>query len=345
MASNLQLYSGSPLIGSPIVYRCTAASPTGDVTFQRLKLKVHAGLSSEGVYYDFEFSRPVQKGATVEFDISSALIAVAEKYEYTAEPPVHYPYIAFNLEACDEYMRNGQNSGDVGIVTNPGGRALMGAFSDMERLRASQSGRTTSRFSRKPSTTPEIVIVGETYVRAEPMTVTIGNISNGPKVFESVFTSAGSHSFYVGTERVNVYAVAASQDRYQLRFINGLGCMESIAVQCLVNGEMQIKSDDYVIARQELFNTVSRSAVVKQNDREVWKMSSGPLDRAWQSWFLHELIPASQVWIHIDDMWVPCQIIPEETVKSFNRQTAAPLEVQFSVRLDINGSPMAALAV
>ena len=44
-------------------------------------------------------------------------------------------------------------------------------------------------------------------------------------------------------------------------------------------------------------------------------------------------------------MWVPCHIVPEETVSAVNRVDGKPLEVQFTVRLDISGSPYAALAV
>lgn len=345
MASNLQLISGSPLIGSPIVYQVKAGSPVGDITFQRVKLYVSAALSG-GTSRRYEMSQPAQKGETVEIDISSALQAAADSYEYTAEPPTNYPYVIFALEACDEYMQNGQNSGDVGIVTNPGGRALMGSFSDLERLRAAQAGRNATRFSRKPLTgAVEIVTVGETYLRAEPMNVGIATITNGPRVRKFTISSEGLHTLAVGSESVKVYAAAASPDRYWLRFVNGLGVVESVSVQSLVSEEVSYKVSEYVKARQELFNQVSRGAVVKQNDRERLKLSSGPVDRLWQQWYLHELLMTPQAWIWIDGLWIPCHIVPEETVAGVNRADGKPLEVQFSVRLDIAGSPFAALAI
>ena len=347
MASNLQLISGSPLIGSPIVYQVTAGSPVGDVTFQRVKLYVSARLSTNSTYRRYEMSQPANKGETVQIDISSALQAAADKYEYTAEPPTNYPYIQFSLQACDEYMQNGQNSGDVGVITNPGGNALMGKFSDMERLRASQAGRNATKFSRKPSgASVEIVTVGETYLRAEPMNAGIGNISNGPRMHSATISSAGYHTLFNGTEySTRVYAVAANQDRYLLRFVNGLGVVESFSTQSLVSEEVNYKVSEYVKARQELFNQVSRGAVVKQNDQERLKLSSGPVDRLWQQWYLHEPLMSPQAWIWIDSMWVPCHIVPEETVSGISRIENKPLEVQFTVRLDIAGSPYAALAV
>ena len=346
MASNLQLISGSPLIGSPIVYQVTAGSPVGDVTFQRVKLYVEAGLSTDGVMRRYEMSQPAQKGETVRIDISSALQAVADGYEYTAEPPTNYPYIQFSLEACDEYMQNGQNSGDVGIVTNPGGRALMGSFSDLERLRAQQAGRNTAKFSRKPSgASVEIVTVGETYLRAEPMSVGIATIQNGPRMRQYTIAGEGLHTLSLGTESVSVYGVPNSPDRYWLRFVNGLGVVESVSVESLVSEEVGYKVSEHVIARQELFNQVSRGAVIKQNDQERLKLSSGPIDRLWQQWYLHELLPTPQAWIWIDGLWIPCHIVPEETVSGISRADGKMLEVKFSVRLDISGSPYSALAV
>ena len=348
MASNLQLISGSPLIGSPIIYQVTAGSPVGDVTFQRVKLYVTARLSTDSTARRYEMSQPADKGETVEIDIRSALQAVADKYEYTAEPPERYPYILFSLEACDEYMQNGQNSGDVGITTNPGGRALMGSFSDLERLKAQQAGRNTTKFTRKPNgqAAVEIVTVGETYLRPEPMAVGIGNITNGPRVRSYAISGEGAHTLWSGTSyATKVYAVADHQDRYRLRFVNGLGVVESISVESLVSEEVAYKVSEYVKARQELFNQVSRGAVVKQNDQERLKLSSGPVDRLWQQWFLHELLMSPQAWIWIDEMWVPCHIVPEETVNGLSRVESKPLEVQFTVRLDIAGSPFSALAI
>lgn len=348
MASNLQLISGSPLIGSPIIYQVTAGSPVGDVTFQRVKMYVTARLSTDSTARRYPLSQPADKGETVEIDIRSALQAVADKYEYTAEPPERYPYILFSLEACDEYMQNGQNSGDVGITTNPGGRALMGSFSDLERLKAQQAGRNTTKFTRKPNgqAAVEIVTVGETYLRPEPMAVGIGNITNGPRVRSYTISGEGAHTLWSGTSyATKVYAVADHQDRYRLRFVNGLGVVESVSVESLVSEEVAYKVSEYVKARQELFNQVSRGAVVKQNDQERLKLSSGPVDRLWQQWFLHELLMSPQAWIWIDEMWVPCHIVPEETVSGLSRVEGKPLEVQFTVRLDIAGSPFAALAI
>lgn len=346
MASNLQLSSGSPLIGSPIFYQVTAASPVGDVTFQRVKLYVYARLQSDASSKKYELSQPVGKGETVTIDISSALVSAADKYQHEATPPNYYPYVEFSLEACDEYMQNGQNSGDVGVVTNPGGRALIGRFSDYERLVSLQAGRTTSRFSRKPFTSPEIVTVGETYLRPEPMTVSIGNIQHGQHVLSQTITRSGAQTLWGGTDHaVSVYAVADSKDRYKMRFLNSLGCVESISVSALVQEEVAVESSEYMLSRQTAFNHVNRGIIIKQNDQERFKLSSGPVDRAWQQWFLHELLMTERAWLLIDTVWIPCNIIAEETTQGIDRTSGNALTVDFTVRLDIAGSPYAALAI
>ncbi len=349
MASNLQLSSGSPLIGSPILYKVTAGSPGSSVetTFQRVKMYVYAGLSTadETAWHEFLFSRPVSKGETVEIDISSALTAVADKYQYTVEPPSRYPYIGFRLKACDEWMINGEVSGDIGIVENTGGRALMGRFSDLERLKAGEAGRTTTLFSRKPSYrvtgAPEIVCKGDTYLQYGRMEVSIGNIEHGPQCQQFTVASEG-----VNAGTVLLYALPENtRDRYQMRFVNGLGVVESISVVSLMTSEVNYQTDEYTYARPERFGSVSRNLITKQNDQERWHLSSGPIDRAWQQWYLHELLMTETAWILIDGTWIPCHIVPEETVSGIDRVKPSMLEVQFTVRFDIAGSPFASMLV
>ena len=88
MAQTIAIISGSPLIGSPIVYRVTPASYDADRTFHRIMVRVYAALETDADYTTFDFSTPVEvkpSGASYatqpsDFDISSALQAVADKY-------------------------------------------------------------------------------------------------------------------------------------------------------------------------------------------------------------------------------------------------------------------------
>ena len=45
----------------------------------------------------------------------------------------------------------------------------------------------------------------------------------------------------------------------------------------------------------------------------------------------------------VNGVWVPCHIVTDETVSGISREKADMLQVDFSVELDIDGSPMSAL--
>ncbi len=303
---------------------------------------------------DLILSSPAESGEILTFDISSALRAVADSYEYTASPPAAYPYIVYDLYAHDEWMQNGEvhevpSDFNQWSTNSKGHKALFGAYSDLERLISYRFTETNSKlaqhFSRKPFSSPEIVAVGETMVLplsfATP--VSEAGITTGPT----------SSEVYIGTEGLQtlngreVYALPESKrnDRYEFRFVNGLGCLESVSVCSLRTTEMNVTSESFVRSIQETFGQFSRSMVRKSNDYETWKLSSGPLDILWQSWFMHEFLMAKQAWVEIDRNWIPCHILADETVAGLNRQENGICEVAFSVQLDINGSPLASLAI
>lgn len=346
MASNLALVSGSPFIGNPIVYQVTGNNLAGSPVFHRIRLKVTCALTTDTDWTDIIMSSPVGNGETIRIDISSALRTVADKYVYTPNPPEEYPYIKYYLSAWDEYLLNGQEySGESTPTTNGSEQnpscALMGAYSDLERL-LSNGSKLAYKFTRKPNTV-EIVQVGEEYV--SPLSIepaTIAEITNGQ-------TSATYEIAYDGMQKINghrLYALDKDQtDRYQLRFVNGLGCLESINVQSLMKQEVQIETEQFTSAKQEMFNEISRGFAVKMNDFNKYKMSSGAVDRAWQEWFLHEFLMAEQVWIKINGTWIPCHVLPDETVQGIDMISKAPLDVQFTLQLDICGSPLSALAI
>lgn len=342
MAQAIQFLSGSPLIGSPLVYNVTASVVTGEVTFHRVKLEITAGLQGgdNSVILD---SSPCNSGEIVKFDISSALLSVADGYDYTSTPPDNYPYIQFSLRAWDEYMQNGTLYETVGLVTNDGGRALMGGYSDLDRLLAADSkggNKSTKVFTRKPTTLPEVVCAGETYIRPAELVATIGNITAGPQsVAYDIAIDSDNPEGLRTVGGAQIYVIPMQADRYQFRFINSLGVMESIGVTSLRETSIAITKNNYTLTKQELFSEFSRYMIVKSNDAETWKLSSGPVDLMWQQWFIHEFLMTKHAWIKIGTLWIPCIIDPDETVTGVNRHDKSMLQVQFGVKLDINGSP------
>ena len=240
-------------------------------------------------------------------------------------------------------MLNGDLMEHVGPISLQGGKVLMGGYSDLERILAG-GNKLAQHFSRKPSSSPEIVSVGERMVYAESYAYPMSEatIVNGPKAVTYVVAAEGAKT-------VNgrpVYALPANQpDRYEFRFVNGLGVLESCSMKALKSVEMNVAQEEYIRAIQEQFSTFSRGLITKSNDYETWKMTTGPIDEDWQSWYLHEFLMAKFVWIKISSIWLPCHIVPDETVKGIDRSNGSICEVVFNVRLDLNGSPLAALAI
>lgn len=315
----ISLLEGSRFGFSPIVYRVEANNVGENAVFHRIRLKVNVNVAGYSDA-DFGFSSPVENGGHADFDISSALVAAAEVWEPTATPGA-YPAITYTLEAVEDYMLDGVlyegRNGDV----HSGDTVYMGALSDFERM----TGQRPARYSRKPTTSPEVVHEGKTLILPGP-------VSAAPAV----------SSYLIGRdsiESLNAYAITPPPDSYELRFINSFFVHESVHIIALRTATVKFDTEELVIARQETLTTFSRGLAVKQNDHEQWKMSSGPLDDAWASWFIHEVLMARWAWIKVGTVFIPCHIIPEESVPLVDRTKNDLIAIPFTIKLDITGSP------
>lgn len=339
MAKTISFLSGSPFIENPIVYNVTANEVTGVVSFHNVMLQVTAGLQG-GNYVDYVLHSPVDNGETVQIDISSALRAVASDYKYASTPPDNYPYISYSLKAWDEYMQNGDVHENIGIVSDTGGKALLGGYSDLDRFLSEQS-RSALHFTRKPTSHPEILCDGDTYILPSDLNATLSNITAGPQsVSYPVVIDKDHPSGLRSLGGRSVYVLPKQRDRYQFRFINQFGVMESFAAFSLRETSVGYTKENYLLSNRETFNSFSRRLLTKQNDVETWKMSSGPLDEDWQQWVLHDFLMTRNAWILVADNWLPCVITPEDSITAVNRYSHDIMDVPFSVVLDINGSPL-----
>lgn len=335
----------SRFIGSPIVVPVTASNPTGNVTFHRVCLKVTVsdggGVINTGDV-EFNFSTPCSNNETVWFDISSAFRAFVDAYSPTPAT-FSYPHLSANIEAKEDYMIDGVSYEGVsssGTKTVSG--KYIGALSDKERgYGTNNTWSEPSRYSRKPTSSPEICFY---HPNAQGQSDgTVKHLSAGATTNETtpIAPSVSQVTVPVGAANgVNIYGIPYPQDGHEIRFINSLGVHENIFAAGLPTKEVNITTDKYTIARQETLTQFSRGFAVKQNDYETWKFSSGPLDEAWASWYIHEFLMARWVWIDIGGAWIPCHVLPEETTTLISREKADMIEVQFNLQLDINGSPL-----
>lgn len=352
MAKKITLTSGSVLNGNPITFSIqpnyiSGKDSEGNVTypsFHRVIVEVKCGMSG-GDYETIKMSSPVEKeseSAEVKVDIASALRTFRDSYEYTAEPTT-YPYISFQLNAYDEYMLNGEVH-QTDSVSFPSSteyyRTIFGAFTDIERINAGDTKGLLS-LTRKPTTMPQIVAVGETlaYTPAYSTEQSIFASSTlaAPASKVANVTKEGSQT--LGYQ--SIYALPASEaaNRQQFRFINGFGVLESISAPRVYGKTFGVSSTSYAKTIQETFGKFSRASVIKQNNRESWLFTTDPLDEAWLSWFYHEFLMSEHIWIYINGQWLPCTITPEDESTMFDRTSGDAHAIAFTATLDINGSP------
>lgn len=326
---------GCPYIGNPAVYQITPTGAGVGKTFYQAKMKVVANLGNNDSE-EFSFSTPIEaktvNGVLVAqpayFDISSAMRAVAEQWRPTSLPGT-YPSVYFYVEAKEEWMVEGaiQSSDTARYPSSGVSEMYMGALTDRERITGSESW--PSRYSRKPFSSREICF-------HDYQVIVPGLTSSAPAVTLYLAGDPGEQSF----DNLNYYVISPPPDGYEIRFINALGVHENVFVFGLPQKQVNITTEQYVIARQETLTQFSRGLAIKKNDYETWALTSGPLDEQWASWYIHDFLMARWMWIKISGQFVPCHVIPEDTTMLTDRVTPSRQEVQFQIRLDINGSPL-----
>ncbi len=353
MAHKITLTSGSVLNGNPITLTINsdAVTRTDDdgntvyPSFHRVILNITCGMSG-GNFETINMSSPVEEESNtskVKVDISSALRTFRDSYEYSALPTT-YPIVKFTIKAYDEYMLDGEVN-RVGIVYFPGKTTylctLFGAFSDLDRL-TSNGTKGLKVLTRKPTSTPQIVAVGETlaYTPAYSTEQSLADSADltAPTSKVADVTKEGLQT--LGYQSIYALPATEAEKRQQFRFINQYGVLESVSVPGSYSRKVSVTSTSYNIARQETFNSFSRSIVEKQNNRESWLCTTDPLDENWLEWYTHEFLMAKHIWIFINGNWLPCTITPEDDITLIDRTSGNMYTLSFTAQLGINGSPM-----
>lgn len=331
----------SQFIGCPISVPVTAASPSGNITFHRVRLKLEiwdvnggtTGLPTSSNKVEFEFSSPCSNSETIWFDVSSALRAFVDSYLPSPTTFV-YPSVSASMQAMDDYMKDGisYEGQEASSIETISGKHL-GTLTDLERgAGITGSYQEPARYGRKPTSSPEICYYDEnhTKVHLQP-----GSTASAPSV-SSVTIPTGSPT---GQNPSNIYGIRYPVYGHEIRFVNSLGVHENIFAAGLPTKEVNYTTEKYTIARQETLTRFSRGLAVKQNDYETWTFSSGPLDEQWTSWYIHEFLMVRWAWIDVNGIWIPCHVLPDETITLVSREKAEIMEVKFKLQMDINGSP------
>lgn len=353
MATRITLTSGSILNGNPITLAVTPNN-IANASMHRIVLEVECGITG-GNYEVIKLSSPViTEGKAQTIDISSALRTFRDSYAYTPDPTT-YPLVKFNVKAYDEYMVNGEVKSPVDPVwfpQNPANlpadrrdeayyRTIFGAFSDIERITAGPTKGVTT-LSRKPTSSPQLVVNGDAFAYTPPYTTEqkLEQSSSLTAPQSKVVTIPRAGAQTLGYQSIYALPASEAKNRQTFRFINSFGVLESISIPKASQKKIAITSNQYVVARQETFSSFSHGIVHKQNNRESWAFATDPLNEAWLYWYLHEFLMAENIWMNVNGTWLRCHITPEEETTFLDRTKNEVFMVSFTVKLDINGSPL-----
>lgn len=335
MAQKIEITSGSPLCGSPIIVAVTADSPGSKATFHRLKLVVKAALQSNTDYEDYVLSWPATDGEVIEFDISSALRSELKEHEYSALAAQAYmPYVKYTLQAYDEWMIDGiiyeeQNVRDYGSYLF----ALGGAFTEVERY-LSNTSKNVTKFSRKPES-GEVCNLGDIYLSSAPPSSPItfaSQLENGPLVEVFNLNEKGAKTIH----NRKIY-VEDNPNRWLFQFINGLGVIETASCLTLESLQYEFQNERNVLNSFRKFKPSATRSMSRYTSGQVYEMSTGPVNRDWADWWCNEFLCCPASWVKIGDNWFPCTIEPEDEVDIYDRTEEDLISITFTMRQDFSG--------
>lgn len=335
MAQKIEITSGSPLCGSPIIVAVTADSPGSRATFHRLKLVVKAALQTNLDYEDYVLSWPASDGEVIEFDISSALRSELKEHKYSAlTAQAAMPYIKYTLQAYDEWMIDGiiydeQNVRDYGGYLF----ALGGAFTEVERY-LSNNSKIVTKFSRKPES-GEVCNLGDIYLSSAPPSDPISfatQLESGPLV--EVFNLQGKGLKTIHNRKI---FVEENPDRWLFQFINGLGVIETASCLSLESLQYEFKNERNVLNSFRQFRPSTTRSMSRYTSGQVYEMSTGPVNREWADWWCNEFLCCPASWVRIEGRWFPCTIEPEEEVEIYDCTEESLISITFTMRPDFSG--------
>lgn len=340
------------MANNPITFSITPSDAGSSPSFHRVIVEVTYD-NNNGNYEVIKLSVPVtQEGHDVELDVSSALRVPLEDFQYSPLVAT-YPMVKWYIKAYDEYMNsNGELKTNQGIQyypqepnTSDGGatnlRCIAGAFWDIERM-VSGVTKSVKSLSRKPQSLPQLMVVGDTYAYtpaySESQSLLGSSGLNGltaPQSREVEITKEGLQT--IGEQSIYAMPKDEGKDRMVFRFINSFGVLECVNIPRTYSKKLSIQSSSYTVTKLETFNSFSRSAVSKKNDRESWLFMTDPLDENWLQWYLHEFLMSNHIWLNVKGNWIPATVIPEDEITFLDKTNTNMYSVSFTAKLDIYG--------
>ena len=199
--------------------------------------------------------------------------------------------------------------------------------------------KSVTALSRKPQSLPQLMVVGDIYAYtpaySAPQSLLDSATLVAPQSREVEITKEGLQT--IGEQSIYAMPEDEGKDRMVFRFINSFGVLECLSIPRTYSKKLSIQSSNYTVTKLETFNSFSRSAVSKQNNRESWLFMTDPLDENWLQWYLHEFLMSNHIWINVKGNWIPVTIIPEDEITFLDKTNTNMYSVSFTAKLDIYG--------
>ena len=122
-----------------------------------------------------------------------------------------------------------------------------------------------------------------------------------------------------------------------LRFINGFGAVENIAVRSKDKLSYEVSGDTHSLVQGIETRPTDRRYATKTQPVGVYELSSGYVPQKWAEWFVQELLTSPRVWILLGGKWVPALIEAEDDCVIYDRTKPEMPHVDFTLRLAIDG--------
>jgi hypothetical protein len=363
------------LAGNPVIVKAHS-SVTGK-TFMRIVLAVTVNVTrTSGLMatYQDTYTYPLDEDGTATIDIHDSLQSVIRKeWMPTLERggagvlnvKQTVTKVEFSYTATEKYL-DGIDEHTGASVASETHRAIAGAQTDMERLLATSEDTLATLapgqiLSRKPESeripadstllVPCVPISGS---QIQEWKVTQdGNtqaFNTGPTEYylpasievdpTALGLTEGAFEVYACNDRAkSKYLVPASEDYREFRFVNSFGLMESVVAECKEALSYSLDSEVYEMPMDVAFNGHKQVASLTGKPYGTLAMSSGFVNREWADWWVNEFLTAEKVYLREGNVWLPVAVVPDDTVKLYDRTKTDLVEVDFDIRYSFEGSP------
>lgn len=360
---NVLNFAANPIVAK---VRTTQTTTGTEKSFLRIVCEATFNDASFSTIPDFktELSCPVEDAGEATFNFSDASQTILNRMIAMLDMNGNAlaQSFAVNMNATFKEVWLFENQEIVGeSLSLKSITVVPGRLTDFEMLTMSDidlEGLASSvkRMSRKPDVgivySGETLIVPMLYTGVATVTHTakvgdtqIGSASkllNGREVYQSgIYLSGGQDGVAIissshlsdtsGHYRTNANGV------HFLRFINGFGAVENIAVRAKDKLSYEVSGETHSLVQEISTRPTDRRYATKSQPVGVYELSSGYVPQRWAEWYVQELLTSPRVWIQIGDKWVPALIEAEDDCVIYDRTKPEMPHVDFTLRLAIDG--------